>query len=118
MISVADGPKDSGLNARSGQQPGIQGRAADRAERRARCPAWGTGPAVASGGQAVRVYDVDAAYPQFAWQIANDGSGWSSWRMPIGGSWGTMQPAAANINGEVDLLTYWYTGGMQEAILP
>ena len=37
--------------------------------------------------------------------------------MPIGGSWGTMQPAAANINGEVDLLTYWYTGGMQEAIL-
>jgi hypothetical protein len=65
---------------------------------------------VASDGQAVRVYDVDAAYPQFAWQVANDGSGWSSWRMPIGGSWGTMQPAAANINGEVDLLTYWCTG--------
>lgn len=28
-----------------------------------------------------------------------------------------MRPAAANINGEVDLLTHWYTGGMQEAIL-
>jgi hypothetical protein len=38
--------------------------------------------------------------------------------MPIGGSWGTMQPAAANINGEVNLLTYWYTGGTEEAILP
>jgi hypothetical protein len=38
--------------------------------------------------------------------------------MPIGGSWGTMRSAAANINGEVDLLTYWYTGGMQEVILP
>jgi hypothetical protein len=37
--------------------------------------------------------------------------------MPIGESWGTMQLAAASINGEVDLLTYWYTGGMQEAIL-
>ena len=72
---------------------------------------------MASDGQAVRVYDVDAAYPQFAWQIANDRSRWSSWRMPIGGSWGTMQPAAASINGEVDLLTYWDTGGMQEAIL-
>jgi hypothetical protein len=31
--------------------------------------------------------------------------------MPIGGSWETMRPAAANINGEVDLLTYWYTAG-------
>jgi hypothetical protein len=118
MTSVADGLKDSGLNARSGPQPGIHRRAADRAERRARCPAWGTGPAVASDGQAVRVDDVDAAYPQFGWQIANDGSGWSSSRMPIGGSWGTMQPAAANINGEVELLTYWYTGGTEEAILP
>jgi hypothetical protein len=72
---------------------------------------------VASGGQAVRVYEVDAAYPQFAWQIADDGSGRSSRRMPIGESWGTMQLAAASINGEVDLLTYWYTGGMREAIL-
>jgi hypothetical protein len=72
---------------------------------------------VASDGQAVRVYDVDAAYPQFAWQIANDRSRWSSRRMPIGESWGTMQLAAASINGEVDLLTYWYTSGMQEAIL-
>ena len=110
-------PKALGLNARSGQQPGIQGEQQTERNERARCPAWGTGPAVVSDGQAVRVYDVDAAYPQFAWQIANDDSGWSSWRMPIGGSWGTMQPAAANINGEVDLLTYWYTGGMQEAIL-
>jgi hypothetical protein len=30
---------------------------------------------------------------------------------------GTTQPAAASINGEVDLLTYWDTGGMQEATL-
>ena len=72
---------------------------------------------MASDGLAVPVYDVDAAYPQFAWQIANDRSRWSSRRMPIGESWGTMQLAAASINGEVDLLTYWYTGGMQEAIL-
>ena len=64
-------------------------------------PPGRTGPAVASDRQAVRVYDVDAPYPQFAWQIANDGSGWSSSRIPIGGSWGTMQLAAANINGEV-----------------
>ena len=28
-----------------------------------------------------------------------------------------LQPDAASINGEVDLLTYWYTSGMQEAIL-
>jgi hypothetical protein len=38
--------------------------------------------------------------------------------MPIGGSWGTMPPAAASINGEGELLTYWYTGGTEEAILP
>jgi hypothetical protein len=25
---------------------------------------------------------------------------------------GNDAPAAANINGEVDLLTYWYTGGL------
>ncbi|HEY6559150.1 MAG TPA: hypothetical protein VI072_17825 [Polyangiaceae bacterium] len=79
---------------------------------------WGAAPAVVSDGQAVRLFAVGSGFPQWVWQSANDGSGWSVWRKPIGGSWGTRQPAAANINGEIDLLTYWYTGGMQHASLP
>jgi hypothetical protein len=80
--------------------------------------AWGTAPAIVSDGEAVHLYALDAAFPQWAWQIVNNGSGWSSWRKPVGGSWGTRQPAATNINGEVNLITYWYTGGMQEVSLP
>ncbi|HMJ10867.1 MAG TPA: hypothetical protein VK524_05645 [Polyangiaceae bacterium] len=79
---------------------------------------WGAAPVLVSDGQAVRVFAVTSAFPQWAFQSANDGSGWSEWRKPIGGSWGTRQPAAASINGEIDLVTYWYTGGMQEASLP
>jgi hypothetical protein len=29
-----------------------------------------------------------------------------------------MQPAAANVGGEVELLTNWYLGGLQEVALP
>jgi hypothetical protein len=79
---------------------------------------WGAAPAIVSDGQAVRLFAVGASFPQWAWQAIHDGSGWSVWRKPIGGSWGTRQPAPANVNGEIDLITYWYTGGMQQASLP
>jgi hypothetical protein len=79
---------------------------------------WGAAPGIVSDGTTVRLFAVGSGFPEWAWQSANNGSGWSVWRKPIGGSWGTRQPAAANINGEIDLLTYWYTGGMQQASLP
>jgi hypothetical protein len=44
MISVAGDPKDSWLNARSGQQPGIHRRAADGAERKSQVSRLGNRP--------------------------------------------------------------------------
>ena len=118
MTSVAGDPKDSGLkrSLRAATRHSTGDQQTERNEEPGVPPGEPARPWPPTAWPSA-VYDVDAAYPQFAWQIANDRSRWSSRRMPIGGSWGTMQPAAASINGEVDLLTYWYTGGMQEAIL-
>ena len=79
---------------------------------------WGYAPAIVADGHGVRVIGLDVNFPQYAYQIANDGSGWSSWRRALSGSTGTKQPVATNVNGEVDLMTYWYTGGLMEAMLP
>jgi hypothetical protein len=79
---------------------------------------WGVAPAIVSDGSAVRVFEHGSAFPQSAWQIANDGSGWSGWRKTLAPSMGTRQPAAAHINGEVEIVTYWSNTGIQEALLP
>lgn len=79
---------------------------------------WGYAPAIVSDGQAVRVIGLDVNFPQYAWQNANDGSGWSDWRRALSGSTGTYQPVATNVHGEIDLMTYWYPGGLREAMLP
>jgi len=66
---------------------------------------------VASDGQA-RVYDVDAAYPQFVWQIANDGLGVEQLANADRRELGNDAAGRGEHQRRGDLLTYWYTGGM------
>src|SRR5262249_7283320 len=77
---------------------------------------WTAGPAIASDGQAVRIFAADATFPNSNYQVANDGSGWSGWKAGGGGC--TRQSFATTINGEVELVSYWFTGGILEALLP
>jgi hypothetical protein len=79
---------------------------------------WGFAPTMVFDGTAVRVIAHDGTFPNAAWQIANDGSGWSSWRKLLSGSGATSQAAAADVNGEVELVTMWFTSGMAETSLP
>jgi len=77
---------------------------------------WTAGPAIASDGHAVRIFAADSTFPNSNWQTANDGSGWSGWKAGGGGS--TRQPVATTINGEIELVSYWFTGGILEALVP
>jgi hypothetical protein len=79
---------------------------------------WGYAPAIVSDGQDIRVLGLGGASPQSAWQIRYAGSAWSVWRKTLSASWGTRQPVATNINGEVELVTSSLTGGIQETSLP
>lgn len=79
---------------------------------------WGTAPGLASDGTAVRFFAQDGTFPNAGWQSANDGSGWSAWRKLLSSNGSTQQPAATNINAEIELVTQWGGAGLQEAFLP
>jgi hypothetical protein len=75
-------------------------------------------PGLVSDGTKVRVFTFAQTFPNHTWQIANDGSGWSAWRKLVSGAGSTRQPAPVSINGDVDLLTNWFTNGIQETFVP
>jgi hypothetical protein len=77
--------------------------------------AFAAAPGIVSDGTTVRVIVPDSA--QTVWQVANDGSGWSGWRKSPAGGLAGRQPVAANVFGEIDLVTMW-AGTIQQASIP
>lgn len=81
-------------------------------------PGWRAPAAIVSDGTSVRLFAHSSDGAGNTYQSVNHGAGWSAWREPLGGSAGTRQPAAANVFGEVNLVTYWFTNGLQELVFP
>ncbi len=79
---------------------------------------WGTTPAAIFDGTIVRVFAADAAFPNYVSQITwTQGSGWDTWKTIFSRGQATLQPVAALMNGDVDLVTYWYTLGMFDQLV-
>jgi hypothetical protein len=78
---------------------------------------WATAPAIEYDGARMRVFAAQSTY-QFVQQAIHDGSGWGSWRTLSSTGISTRQPVTANVNGDVNVFTYWLlfgsTFGIQE----
>ena len=60
----------------------------------------------------------DAALPSYTSQITwTSGTGFDTWKNIFSRGQATMQPVAALVNGDVDLVTYWYTLGMFDQLV-
>jgi hypothetical protein len=75
---------------------------------------WGTAPGIAFDGARMRVFVAKSPFPNWVYQSIEDTTGWSNWRQVSSLSLATRQPAAANVNGEVNLFTHWFTKPVQE----
>jgi hypothetical protein len=75
---------------------------------------WLTVPAIASDGERIHVYASKSGFPNLYHAIDN-GQGFGGWRMFATRPSSAWQPAAANVNGEVQLVTSWSApAGMSE----
>jgi hypothetical protein len=74
---------------------------------------WLTLPAIASDGARVHLYAGKSGFPNVYHAIDN-GQGFGGWRMFATRPSSAWQPTAANVNGEVHLVTSWSGAGMSE----
>jgi len=72
--------------------------------------AWGKPPAMVSDGSVMHVFVSQNAFPQTTWQTIDDGTGFGDWRAVPSGGGSTVQDAAANVNGTVNLVSDWIVG--------
>jgi hypothetical protein len=75
---------------------------------------WGSAPAVVESNGILHLFVAKAGFPQYVYEAMNDGGGWGNWRRLRSESIATKQPAAADVNGDVDLVTSWSTAGLAE----
>ena len=79
---------------------------------------WGTTPAAIFDGTIVRVFAADATFPNYVSQVTwSQTSGWDTWKNIYSLGQATVQPVAALMNGDVDLVSYWYTLGMFDQLV-
>jgi hypothetical protein len=76
--------------------------------------AWRAAPAIAWNGAQMRVFAPANAFPNTMYQTVWDGTSWGSWRPLVSGSGATRQAAVADVNGEINVVSYWFTSGAQE----
>ncbi len=67
---------------------------------------WQGAPAVASNGEQVRVFAAAKQAPAFVHQTIWDGARWGGWRALSSGATAVRQPSAADVHGEINLVTY------------
>jgi hypothetical protein len=74
---------------------------------------WLTAPGIASDGQRIHVYAATSGFPT-VFQTIDNGAGFGAWRAFATRTSSGWQPAATNLNGEVQLVTTWQGAGMSE----
>src|SRR5262249_17936355 len=82
---------------------------------------WGTGPAVIWDGDHLRFFAADASFPNTISPITFDNTAATTARDAgkaiYSQGQATMQPVVALMNGDVDLVSYWYTLGMFDQLV-
>lgn len=74
---------------------------------------WLTAPALVSNGSRVEAFVAKVGFPQIVYQALHEG-GWGTWRPLTSEAGSTLQPATATVNGEVELVTWFYGLAEQE----
>jgi hypothetical protein len=77
---------------------------------------WGSAPAIVYDGERVRVFVSEGKPPYGSYESAWDGS-WSDWRRTTADKASFGQPASANVNGDVNLVTRGFLWVLQERAL-
>lgn len=68
--------------------------------------AWGASPQVVRDGSRIRIFVPEAASPHSVWQLTHDGQDWDSWAKIFSGGSSNLQPSAAVLGPNTELLTY------------
>src|SRR5581483_10738312 len=75
---------------------------------------WGTGPVLVTNGGFVRMFASGATFPNWTYQTIYDGSAWGNWRVISSRGPSTVGPAAASVNGEVNVMSQFFVSPMAE----
>ena len=67
-----------------------------------------------SDGPRVHAYAVKTGFPQRVYHALHNGEGWGSWREMVSRASSPRQPAAANVEGSINLITSWANTPMAE----
>jgi hypothetical protein len=76
---------------------------------------WGTPPAIVRRSGQLQLYAAEADSPQHVYVVVSPGTEWGSWRRLPSRSTATQQPAAADVNGDTNLVTLDPAGLAEEA---
>lgn len=76
---------------------------------------WATAPGAVWDGARMRVFGVKGAWPNWVYEMTYDNIAWdSAWRQVFGEIQSVVQSSPTAVNGDVNLLTYWF--GLQEQL--
>jgi hypothetical protein len=79
--------------------------------------AWLTPPQIVWDGTRLRLFAAKQGFPEQIYQVTYDNSDFDAWGKPISLGIATRQPVAALQNGDVNLISYWYTLGTSEQLV-
>lgn len=73
----------------------------------------GVAPEVVWDGAHIRLFASESPFPSYVYQVIHDGS-WGNWRRLVTEAGTTYQPSATVVNGDVNLVTKWWTSSIAE----